>query len=558
MADLKYIDEIDFRLLEAQRKTATALALSESHSNVRQALQSALTSEHRSSYDESGGYDDYPQVADVFGDHMSGNVVYRHQGGHYKAPYTRDTDNGEEGADASYTVGEPSAVEPAYVDRECGMNEAYTEAALNPAQITVLERYISQKTRSQMSKEDFAGKGTSFPIKTPGDVIAALHSIGRAGAGNDSPAVIKSRIIEIAKRKGFKIPKSDQKESFHEAGLEGSIVPLREAFLDKDGNGEVCVITAGVGQDGVYSVDVLKKAVDAGVFREGTHMHLDHQTEKEAAERPEKSMKTLAAKFTNGGGKFKENGSEGPGVYSPIHAYPEYIDFLNARGGDTGVSIDARGRRGSDVVHNGRNVPQVESLVLLKSADFVTKAGRGGKLLPLYESFRESHRGGERDDPMANVTIDEKELATLRESAAKVPALQLATDRTNDRLNRYDARDFVGERLKESGLPAVAQTRLAKSILAPEATIPVKESGAIDFDKLTATIKSAVESEITYLRESGVRLGPVRLPGADAPKDTAHPDEATLKESDKLMDDEIGKLYKASNPGVKSTTKGAA
>ena len=50
---------------------------------------------------------------------------------------------------------------------------------------------------------DFAGKGKSFPINTPGDISAAVHSMGRAGDKNVGASTLKSRIIAIAKRKGW-------------------------------------------------------------------------------------------------------------------------------------------------------------------------------------------------------------------------------------------------------------------------------------------------------------------------------------------------------------------
>ena len=71
---------------------------------------------------------------------------------------------------------------------------------------------------------DFAGKGKSFPILKASDVSwAAARSMGRAGADNYTPDVIKRNIIRIAKAKGWasELPKSwqddstDSKESAH-------------------------------------------------------------------------------------------------------------------------------------------------------------------------------------------------------------------------------------------------------------------------------------------------------------------------------------------------------
>ena len=71
-------------------------------------------------------------------------------------------------------------------------------------------RDIPESTRKKAKASDFAGKNKSFPILEPGDVKDALDSIGRAGSDNYSSDELKRRILQIAKRKGFPIPKSDE------------------------------------------------------------------------------------------------------------------------------------------------------------------------------------------------------------------------------------------------------------------------------------------------------------------------------------------------------------
>jgi hypothetical protein len=74
--------------------------------------------------------------------------------------------------------------------------------------IDAYKRYYSQKERKEMPESDFAGPHRSFPIKTQEDVDNAARLIGHA----KNPEQVKRRIIEIARRKGFKIPESWQKE----------------------------------------------------------------------------------------------------------------------------------------------------------------------------------------------------------------------------------------------------------------------------------------------------------------------------------------------------------
>ena len=54
----------------------------------------------------------------------------------------------------------------------------------------------------KLPAEDFAGRGRSYPIHTPGDVSDAASSIGRAGPDNYSSNKLKANIIRIARRKG--------------------------------------------------------------------------------------------------------------------------------------------------------------------------------------------------------------------------------------------------------------------------------------------------------------------------------------------------------------------
>src|SRR5579883_1785572 len=70
------------------------------------------------------------------------------------------------------------------------------------------ERCYSQKDRATMDASDFAGPHRSFPILTQQDVYNAARLIGHA----DDPEAVKRKIIAIAKRKGFKLPDSWQKD----------------------------------------------------------------------------------------------------------------------------------------------------------------------------------------------------------------------------------------------------------------------------------------------------------------------------------------------------------
>lgn len=101
------------------------------------------------------------------------------------------------------------------LDMGCGTARAAEKERINSmADAFRSARNIPQSERDKMSDSDFAGKGTSFPIKKAGDVEAAARSIGRAGPSNYSTGKLKRNIIRIAKRKGFEaeLPEAWKKE----------------------------------------------------------------------------------------------------------------------------------------------------------------------------------------------------------------------------------------------------------------------------------------------------------------------------------------------------------
>jgi hypothetical protein len=157
---------------------------------------------------------------------------------------------------------------------------------------------------------------------------------------------------------------------------------LEAATAEQDGSLLVEFITPGWGSSGYYSPQVVEAA--APLFAVGTHMYLDHPTPTEETERPVRSVKDLCAVITEAGVVNKATGGV-RGKVKPFGPYKELIldeDFAK----NIGLSIRASA---SDIVigeAEGRKGPIIESLVDLKSVDFVTRAGRGGKVLQVLES----------------------------------------------------------------------------------------------------------------------------------------------------------------------------
>lgn len=163
-------------------------------------------------------------------------------------------------------------------------------------------------------------------------------------------------------------------------------VNLAEASTSSDDSGllEVEFITPGWGSSGYYSPKVVEAA--APLFAVGTHMYFDHPTETEHHERPARSVRDLAAVITEAGAVNKTTG----GIRGKVKPLAPYRELLTdeAFAANVGVSIRASA---SDIVvgeAEGRQGPIIESLVDLDSVDFVTRAGRGGRVLAVLESAR--------------------------------------------------------------------------------------------------------------------------------------------------------------------------
>ena len=141
------------------------------------------------------------------------------------------------------------------------------------------------------------------------------------------------------------------------------------------------LIDAGWGSSGYYSPQVLKEAAKNGVFPAGTHMYLDHPSMTEAVDRPERSVKDLAA-VTTSPATFTDGA-----LYAEAQVFAPFQETLADKRDAIGVSIRAAGTAEPGEA-DGRTGPIITSLAEGISVDFVTHAGRGGQIVELLESAR--------------------------------------------------------------------------------------------------------------------------------------------------------------------------
>lgn len=151
---------------------------------------------------------------------------------------------------------------------------------------------------------------------------------------------------------------------------------LTESVDKKSGKILVDILTPGVGSSGYYSPQVVEAA--AGLVQPGTKMFIDHPTDLEAMERPIRSVKDIAAVFTEEARWDPARGEAGS-LVAEAQVVPTWVETMEVIQGAIGTSI-----RGSatDIVEgvrpDGTRGRIVEGLHAIDSVDFVTAAGRGG------------------------------------------------------------------------------------------------------------------------------------------------------------------------------------
>jgi hypothetical protein len=160
--------------------------------------------------------------------------------------------------------------------------------------------------------------------------------------------------------------------------------PLAEASVTPSGRMLVHAITAGLGSSGYYSPDVLREAASAELIAKGTPLFLDHPSDSEAQDRPERSVRDIAAVFTRSATYDETNQA----LVGEIQVFAPYRDLLVEMAPHIGLSIRGSATDVTEGEVDGRRVPIIEGLRAIDSVDWVTKAGRGGKVVALLESAR--------------------------------------------------------------------------------------------------------------------------------------------------------------------------
>jgi hypothetical protein len=524
---------------------AVALALQEaaemSASDTQKALSGAIGDQHR----DSGTWAYY---VDHFGDNANGDVVYSADGDMKQAPY-------EIGSDGSAKVDFEGAhgvvprmtyeMEPEEGDHYAAMEESLKAEKLY-TELPVYERFISKSERDSAGSGDFAGKGKSFPILKPGDISAAVHSMGRAGSDNSSAATLKSRIIAIAKKKGWTkfLPKAWQSDKTSEAAVSretGSLkltesvsfsvdIPLREAFSVGT---KIKLIAPGKGSSAWYTEAALKQAATDKIFHAGLPMRIDHPTAAEEAARPEGSVKDWGAVLARDAEWLesyvgKDGKDLGKGLYSEIKPFSDHAQTIQEKGPYAGVSIRANGNA---VTEAGRpamkdGVPLLKEFTSADGADMVTRAGAGGMFLSEAAKPANPNTGGATE-------MEAAEISKLVEAAVKAALAPVIAQQVplTERAIRGDAREAATKILKDVTLHEAAKSMVIDTVLQ---NIPQKD-GALDEVKFAEAVNAEVKRLGAVIAAS---TGSGRVVGMGAAPVEIKPEEAARRAALAKTDEE--------------------
>lgn len=248
-----------------------------------------------------------------------------------------------------------------------------------------------------------------------------------------------------------------------------------------EGKYRIRIIVPGQGSSGIYTAENL--AASAPLFKAGTEMFIDHPTESEEWERPERSIRDYA-------GVFLEDATVGEdgALYTICKVFSGVNEIIRDKWEHIGVSINAWCNE--SIAETG----VVPVFAGVRSVDFVTAPGAGGAVIDLLESNRNNSITKEAGmDKEIESKFDELkgEIASLVEAIGSkldsvVTSIQESKEdeKAEEASVDVDAAIEAGKKIAESGLPEVAVVRVREAV------------------KKGADVESALEAERAYLKEA--------------------------------------------------------
>lgn len=264
-----------------------------------------------------------------------------------------------------------------------------------------------------------------------------------------------------------------------------------------------------------YPKKVLQEA--APLFA-GLKMYLDHPTDREEQEKPERSIREWLSTIVE---SWYEDGM----VLGRVHIHNkwllEHMEDETFRS-EIGASINASGRSHIGEI-DGQQMQIMEAILEVKSVDWVTEAGARGRVLQLIESQKLERQKQEikvmktvRELKESNMELFKLVEAEVRESMkgeteqkikeAVEKAVKEALEKRENEIKEAAEKAKKSEVRKTKVNETVAGSKLPEKHRARFVENFLRENSAIEDEKLEAKLKEAILGEIKHLNDLGLGI----------------------------------------------------
>lgn len=298
------------------------------------------------------------------------------------------------------------------------------------------------------------------------------------------------------------------------------------------------LISPGQGSSGYYSPEVLEAAARDKVFPRGTQMHIDHDSAMETMDKPEGSLRNMAAVLDEDAYVDKDGNLVAEALVSST-----WKTFLTEFQEHIGASINAA----ADIKKSASGTV-IERLLPHKfnRVDFVTVGGRDGKILQVLESARAEI--AERS-VVSEAFRDDKMIALREAVRAAYPDKYVWTMDHDDEFVIFESQDRMYRRsYTMNGTEATLgddETPVRRRIEFDPIELPSETAGVVESantpEEETVAKVEIEESELATLRESASRVEALEQANAERVENEAKAArEARVAEATGIVREALG------------------
>lgn len=388
-----------------------------------------------------------------------------------------------------------------------------------------LEESISAASRKSAQDSGDTMAGGKYPVRNQAEADKAWNLRNN---GDADEASVVAHIRKQVKKHGLTMPGSKTQEADrygageHRVGvgadpnLSRFVEMIREADVKRRGTGsyEVTILCEGPGHAGgangdrYYTKDALREAVRKGQF-EGLQAYLNHPTQSEERERPERDVRYLAGQFREA--RFIEgNPAEVRAIFTPGGMDKDRVTTLIESALDSpedkpliGISIDGAGRvERADIAGKTYNV--VREVAHIGSADIVTRAGAGGKF---HRRLKEVNPGmaERRPDVSKEATMNAAQLQDKVRAAASKLAEAAGLNDDDERAEGLLTEGLTLLRECETATVEAEKVEVIKEVKVPVAAEKDSKTDELAAELTEATTALAAEKQRADDAEDKIR-----------------------------------------------------